>query len=220
MSLLVTASRSSRRTRSSCHRRPGGDRHRRPRRDHAAVLPQEHDREGRRASGPTRRSSSPAATSMSARAATSATRRWSGRCATRSSATATTRSRPRACTTSRSSGARSAPVRISRASAASIPTNGTRRILPSARSCRSRSCRAIRSCRDRARLRRAHRDDLRTNRASACPIRRDDRQCRADLKAQADPDNAGADRVRQALSEGGLRATSTAIRERSPRRMR
>jgi hypothetical protein len=51
-----------------------GDRDRRPGRDHAAVLPQEHDREVD-GIGPTRRSSSPAATSMSARAAISAIRR-------------------------------------------------------------------------------------------------------------------------------------------------
>jgi cbb3-type cytochrome c oxidase subunit II len=41
---------------------------------------------------------------------------------------AITRSPPRACTTTRSSGAPSAPARISRASALNIPTNGTSRI--------------------------------------------------------------------------------------------
>ena len=57
--------------------------------------------------------------------------------ATRSSATATTAWPPRACTTTRSSGARSAPGPISRASAASTRTTGTSRTW----SIRARWCR-------------------------------------------------------------------------------
>ena len=69
------------------------------------------------------------------------------RCATRSSATAITRSPPRACTTIRSSGARSAPDRTSRASAASIPTTGIAIICRiRARWCPPRSCRPIPGC--------------------------------------------------------------------------
>ena len=107
---------------------PGGHRDRRPRRDYPAVLPEEHHRGGRRRQAVHAAGTRPAATSMSARAAISAIRRWSGRCATRSSVTAIIRSPPRACTTIRSSGDRSVPVRISRASAPNIPTNGMSRI--------------------------------------------------------------------------------------------
>ena len=100
-------------------------RHRRLGRDRAAVLSQEHDRKGRRRAAlyaaRTRRPrhlrargllSLPFADDPPA-------------CATRSSATAIIRSPSRACTTIRSSGARSAPVPISPASAANIPTTGT-----------------------------------------------------------------------------------------------
>ena len=100
------------------HRRAGRDRDRRPRRDHAAVLSQEHDREGRRRAAlhaaRTRRPQHLCARGLLQLPLADDPRR----CATRSSATATTRSRPRACTTGRSSGAPSAPAPISRASAA------------------------------------------------------------------------------------------------------
>ncbi len=94
-------------------RRADRDRDRRPRRDRPALLSQEHDREGRRR-----------AALHAARTRRPQHLRARGllqlpfaddppRCATRSSATATIRSRPRACTTGRSSGAASAPGRIS-----------------------------------------------------------------------------------------------------------